>query len=324
MQNETKRQVSLWNMLRIIIAIVLFYVVFSQTSLTEIIKVYKTLNFPWLIVYFGTFYGTLWLMTHRYYIFFREHIDFRETYKMVIWQTIVGNLLASSVAAIFYITELRGKFKIGVPMGIISLAIPRMFDFFGFLLCLCISGLMLWDEISELRPIIYFGFLLLIVLMITLLYLKPLIEFFIRHMNKFKNIKVGNFKLFINHIKEIKIFLEENHTEKFIKLLIFTIPIILFMFLFTYASFKIFFIDIPPWQILFVLMIQQIISIIPIQVMGGLGIYDVTDFYIYGLFGISPNILASILLSKRILFYFINFTLLIINSLDSFYKSKQK
>jgi uncharacterized membrane protein YbhN (UPF0104 family) len=57
-------------------------------------------------------------------------------------------------------------------------------------------------------------------------------------------------------------------------------------------------IDLP--GILFVSAMRQIISFIPIQVFGGLGVTEISALYLFGLFGIPVPELSAALLGMRI------------------------
>jgi uncharacterized membrane protein YbhN (UPF0104 family) len=54
------------------------------------------------------------------------------------------------------------------------------------------------------------------------------------------------------------------------------------------------------------LVLAQITVIIPIQVFGGLGIYDITNLYLYSLFGFEQAQMAAVIIGIRLIFYLIN------------------
>src|SRR5262249_54030128 len=75
-------------------------------------------------------------------------------------------------------------------------------------------------------------------------------------------------------------------TPQQISLLIaYSILMLAFTFFFAYCNVRMFMIYIDARQALFILALTQIMTVIPVQVFGGLGIYDITTLYLYGLFG---------------------------------------
>jgi uncharacterized membrane protein YbhN (UPF0104 family) len=61
----------------------------------------------------------------------------------------------------------------------------------------------------------------------------------------------------------------------------------------------------------------QLISIIPIQVFGGLGVSEVTTMYLYGLFGVTAEVIAPILVGARVLFYLTNLSYVLWIAIDT-------
>jgi uncharacterized membrane protein YbhN (UPF0104 family) len=70
------------------------------------------------------------------------------------------------------------------------------------------------------------------------------------------------------------------------------------------------------WAIVFIASAMQFVSIIPVQVLGGLGWTEFTLVFLYGLFGVTQDI-PAILVGLRILFYLFNLILLAYIPLDT-------
>jgi len=65
------------------------------------------------------------------------------------------------------------------------------------------------------------------------------------------------------------------------------------------------------WPIVFVISLTQLLAIVPIQVFGGLGVYEFTSIYLYGLFGISQSEAAALVLGIRIILSVLSLALLL-------------
>ena len=71
----------------------------------------------------------------------------------------------------------------------------------------------------------------------------------------------------------------------------------------SYSRVQIFHIPIDFWPIVFMVSISQFISLIPIQILGGLGTREITSLYLYGLFNIVGFDIPAALIGLRIMSY---------------------
>ena len=81
--------------------------------------------------------------------------------------------------------------------------------------------------------------------------------------------------------------------------------------LWLYASLQTFSFEIQFLQVVFVNIFMQLISYLPIQVFGGLGVNETTSLYLYGIFNFPQTELAAILIGTRLLFYLTNLVVLL-------------
>ena len=73
-----------------------------------------------------------------------------------------------------------------------------------------------------------------------------------------------------------------------------------------YASLRAFSMIIPASVLIFVNSWIQLISWIPIQVFGGLGVAETSQVYLYGLFGIPATQMATVSVGLRVILYLFN------------------
>jgi len=57
------------------------------------------------------------------------------------------------------------------------------------------------------------------------------------------------------------------------------------------------------WQIIFITCLLQVISFIPINIFGGLGVNEVSFLYLFGLVGLSSELIPTFIIGLRILYY---------------------
>ena len=73
---------------------------------------------------------------------------------------------------------------------------------------------------------------------------------------------------------------------------------------------------------LFITAILQLVSIIPITILGGLGVNEASSMMIYPLFGVDPVSFAAVLIGMRIMFYLINLVVLLYLPIYSFFDNR--
>jgi uncharacterized membrane protein YbhN (UPF0104 family) len=78
-----------------------------------------------------------------------------------------------------------------------------------------------------------------------------------------------------------------------------------------YASLMTFSFQIGFLPVVFTNTFMQLVSYLPIQVFGGLGVNETTLLYLYGIFSVSQPELAAVLIGVRILFYLMNLVVLL-------------
>jgi len=67
----------------------------------------------------------------------------------------------------------------------------------------------------------------------------------------------------------------------------------------------------------------QLLSILPVQVLGGLGVTEAASLYLFGLFGFPEAGLAAVLIGNRLLFYLENLAVLIYLPVNSLFSSRR-
>jgi hypothetical protein len=109
------------------------------------------LSVAWLAGCIITFYGMVWITARRYWLLTGEKVPFRRLLNLVILQTVLGNLVSTSVGALSYVAILRSKHQLHVSRGITSLLLAKVSDLLMLLLALALSSTVLWPQITTLH-----------------------------------------------------------------------------------------------------------------------------------------------------------------------------
>jgi uncharacterized membrane protein YbhN (UPF0104 family) len=78
-----------------------------------------------------------------------------------------------------------------------------------------------------------------------------------------------------------------------------------------YAGLRVFDIRLTAWEVAYSSALYYLVTYVPIQIFGGLGVTDTTMMYVYSLFGPAPARMAAVMIGLRILVYLMNLSLLV-------------
>src|SRR5688500_17964946 len=141
----------LGTILKIALAVSLIGIILAQTSIADLMVILRKISLPWLLGGILAFYATIWTMARRYWLLVDRSIPFSEFLSLVIVQTVVGSLVATSAGALSYIALLRSKHQIAVHHGLASLVISRLGDVLALLIALLCSSWAVWPQIVVLH-----------------------------------------------------------------------------------------------------------------------------------------------------------------------------
>src|SRR5215467_11987164 len=135
------RKHTIWQLLKIAMAIALIAVVISEVSFKSLVMLLKRAEIPWFALSILAFYVVLWSMARRYWIIIGKRIEFHELLKIVVYQNVMGNLVTTAAGAAWYVGILSNQHKIRITKGLLSLLLARFGDLLTFLLTLSLATL---------------------------------------------------------------------------------------------------------------------------------------------------------------------------------------
>lgn len=315
-QHQQLKKRTTWQYVKIALAIALMGLVFSQVSLESVATSWERVSLPWLLASILAFYAATWSMARRYWILLGRRITFHELLNLVLLQTVTGNLIATSAGFASYIGILRNKHRVQVSDGLLSIVLARFGDLSVLLLALTYASWMVWPQIVAVHGavVLVISCMTALVVFFSLIFLlrKRLALIFGRLLHRIHLDR----QPFGQRVLHTLTTLSDQATEQpgvtlgpFVG---YSLLIAGTMLLFAYCSLQIFGVRIDIWPIIFVVSLTQVIALLPVQVFGGLGVYDVSYLYFYGLFGINRSEFAAVIIGLRLLFYAANVALLLL------------
>ncbi len=106
--------------------------------------------------------------------------------------------------------------------------------------------------------------------------------------------------------------LDEGQVRREVGLLLgYSAVILVVALVMTWANFALFGLSAPFGVILFVFVISTLLSYIPIQILGGLGVYEVSAVFLFAQLGVLEAQTLPVVLALRVYFYLLNGVMLL-------------
>ena len=303
-----------WNIHKLALALVLIGIVFSQTNLRQIISVMENISIPFLGIVFLVFGLHTAMKSFQYWALFDRKMGYWQVFRIVVYQNAMAKLVSNAAGVASYLAMFRVQQDVTLKRSGTIFILTKIADFFSMGLFTVLSAYFIWERIEVLRRLIVF---LLVGLFLGLLVLWSAVIFrkvFVTQICSFFHwLRLDHFSIVKNGLDYLEIL--ASHERKYIwrklflammlSLLYFSIGMVYY-----YLRVKMVHIPIDLWAVVFVISINQFISLLPIQILGGLGTVDITSLYLYSLFGITEVDLPAALLGLRILTYLFHITFL--------------
>ena len=304
----------IWQVVKFATAFGLIAIVISEVNLESVSVLWKRVSMSWFLLSIVAFYGSIWFMARRYWSLIGTQISFKELFHFVIYQTIMGNMITTAVGAAWYVGALRNEGKIRITRSLFSLVAARFGDLVTLLVTLVIATLVVWRHVPTLQVLIIVVISVLtgvaLIGVLTLIFRRRVVAFIGQVIDK-RNLRG---KSFLNRtLHQLTSFLNQEaaqYRQSIGPFSIYSVLILLSMLIFAYSSLQIFGVRIEIWPVVFVVALTQIMSFLPVQVFGGLGIYDITYLHLYGIFGMDRSEFAAVIIGLRLCYYVANLSLL--------------
>ena len=310
------------NILKIALSFVLIGFVVSKTNLQQIIGLREYISWTWLAASFGLFCLTTLIKTLQYWVLLGGYASYRQTLKIVIIQNALTNFVANTAGVASYLTMFQMEQNVKIQRSGAVFLLTKAGDILSMGFFLFISALFAWTRVQALHELVFFiliGVGLGLAVFWTAFFLRQRFIQFMRAASR--RLRLVRFSFVQRGLSDLES-LSTQDAKTVIRILL-TGGVMSFIYLtatmaYFYSRVQTFQIPLDLWAIIFIAALMQFISIIPLQVFGGLGVTEISLVYLYGLFGIVQDI-PAILVGLRVLFYLFNLALLAYIPLDTFF-----
>ena len=321
------RQSRLISILKIIFAVVLIGFVFSNTHLAELKIVLANASIGWAVLTFFLYVLLTLIKAFQYYFLLNEEVTYPQVLNVVVLQNAVSNFLATSAGIASYLTLFHVEYGVKVSRAAVVFLLTKIGDLIAIWILLLVSSWFVWPQVEALHvPVILLlaGMGIVVVILIVAINLRQRFVGFVKGI--VDRLGLSRFSIVRKGMDILQTLGDQEQTSviRKIKMVLTTSSFYLAVSLmWIYSSLRVFNLKIGILPVLFSNALLQVISYLPIQIFGGLGVNEFSTMFLYGLFNIPAAVLSPVLIGSRIMFYLMNLLILLYLPIYSiFFKQK--
>lgn len=307
---EITKSRPVWDAAKIALAIFLLYFVISKTNYSQLLIIKNDISWLWFGVLAVLFVVMTLLKAFQYHVLIGKKGAYWNVFRITVWQNAISNFIATSAGIASYMTMLKTDEDVKVTRSGIAFIVTKFGDLFAIFLTLLFSSLVVWDTVAPLHLLtmliltaILAGFVLSFV---TILWREKFVSYL---SGVIVLLRLDKLSLVKKILEALDTLAREERSSIFrllYKGIILSLVYMIATMMFAYTSLKVFNVRASLWAILYVGSLTQIVSFIPIQVFGGLGVAELANVYLYSLFGLDEEVISAVMIGLRAVFYLMN------------------
>jgi len=236
----------------------------------------------------------------------------------------LSNLVATSAGIASYLTLFRVEQNVRISRSGIVFIISKASDLFTTGLILLVSAWLVWDRVGPLHQVVT---LLLGIIFVGLcvfwaaIFLRQ--KFMVQLQRLVNWMRLGHVKLIRTGLDVLQSIADQEHAaimRTLISGLVISTVYMTVTMAYSYCRVQAFRVPLDFWAVIFIACLIQLVSLIPIQAFGGLGVVEITSVYLYDMFNVVQVDMAAILIGMRVVFYLFNLVILLYLPLEALYR----
>lgn len=304
-----------WNTAKLFLAVILIIVVISKTNFDQIKLLKDDVAWGWLFLHFLSFILMTLLKASQYHLLFGSRTKYKNVFRIVVWQNAISNFIASGAGIASFMAMLKAEQNVKLTHSGVIFLITKFGDLLAICLYLSLSTGLVWSQIQSLRwlSILLIGGLLLGLgtFLIVVIRRERFVNFVI---DALTFLKLDRISLVARAIELLHSLAQENKKTVFALLrtsMLVSLVYLSVTMLSAYTGIRMFDVKLGVWPVIFVAALMQLVSFVPIQVLGGLGVTELSAVYFYSFFGLDQGQMSAVMLGFRAVFYLMNFIILL-------------
>ncbi len=303
-----------WNIFKIVLAVGLVGFVLSKTNLSEVADLMRKLSPAWLTLSFVLFCMLTLIKAFQYYLLNGRQAPYARVLYVVITQNAISNFIAGGAGIASYLTMLSVDEGVKFRKVLSAFVVAKVGDLISVWIILFISSVLLWNQVGAVQyavVILLIGIFGAVAVFVLAAVLRQKFVGFIQTFLSW--MKLERLALVRRGLDFLQLFAEQDSKlvlqTLFTGLLYSLVYMVVTLFWF-YANIRAYSLDFPFSVVTFVNAFMQLISWVPIQVFGGLGVSETSLVYLFGIFGLPTAQIAAMGIGLRVILY--AFTLVVL------------
>jgi uncharacterized membrane protein YbhN (UPF0104 family) len=301
---------SLWNLLKLVLALGLAVYVFSKAESTSIVSTLESASIFWLIVS-GVLYFVLTLLKAlQYYVLMPGQLTYPQVLNVIIWQNAVSNFFLAGAGIATYITMARLEHEVKVSRSVTIFLLAKVGDLIAIWAALLVVSSLVWSDIASLRtPVMILVTLIgsvILCFFLTIFFRQRFVSVLNRILGWSKISTIPFVENGMQYLQSLASMEQQKVFTTFGLLILYSFIYLAVTIACTYTNLAIFHLQPDVVAVIFVSVLIQLVSFFPVSVFGGLGITETSALYFWSFFEIPQEVLAPALIGIRVLFYLFN------------------
>ena len=233
----------------------------------------------------------------QYYFLLGRRLSYPHVLNIVVVQNAVSNFVATGAGIASYLMLFHVEHDMKLSRAALAFIMTKIGDLISIWLLLLVASLFQWAQVARFHGLI-------IVLLTVISIARSLLD----------SLRLGRLRLVTNAMDTLQSLADQEHRSVFRLMGTGILLSLLYMAVtmaWLYASLRAFSLGIGVMPTAFVNTLIQVISYLPVQVFGGLGLTETSMLYFFGPFNLPQAELATVLIATRILFYLTNLVVLL-------------
>lgn len=294
----------LWTTVKVAAALALLAFVISRTSLQQVRLAWGSISTGWLLLSLACFLLMTLVKALQYRALINPGLPYRQVLATVAMQNAISNYFSNTAGVAAYLALFKADHDVSMKRSAAAFLLVKVGDLAAILLLLSISVGLTWQQTIPLHAFLLLACLMLLGLLVAILAAVLLRQAFVTlvarifswlHLARLKLVQSG-----LNLLDGLSQVPPAQVNSLLGKSFGYSALYFGCTLLWAITLTRTFRIPVGVAAITFIMAVYQVISFIPVQVFGGLGVSEVTNLYLYGLFGVPQAGVAAALLGMRL------------------------
>ena len=301
---------SLWNLLKIVLAVGLVLYVLSKSDFPSLISTLQSASLFWLVISGALYILLTILKALQYFVLMRGRLTYPQVLNVTIWQNAVSNFFLAGAGIAAYITMTRLEHEVKISRSVTIFILTKVGDLIALWVTLLVASTLVWSDIGLLQTPVLLLILgigsVILLFFLTILFRQRFVSVLNSILEWFKISGIKFIRSGMSYLQSLASLEPNRVLSTFGLLVLYSFIYLAVTIACTYTNLATFHLQPDISAVMFVAVLIQLVSYFPVSVFGGLGVTETSALYFWSFFGIPEQVMAPVLIGIRDIFYLLN------------------